>query len=773
MIDSVGFRGLLFALLLAVLIVGGAAFFVGVPIWQLLVDGPFSWHLEQPRTWQGGIEVLVLAALLALAALSKSPRWRLLATLAFAEFYLRRHYVDLPLLVDVLYLELLVGLGAAAARVAGLPPARTSMDYLRVAVAGIVVWSIGAWTLSAFGIGSLQALRIYTLVLAIPVLALRHTPLCVFLWRRVDALGAPQRAGVAALAAWLLCLMARTNIVSGYDAWWYGLRGENVLVAGGSVFAPLDLVAPVHYYPKLYELLLIPVSALGDTSVIVGISILVLLLFALTCMELLKRLQLSFGARLMLTALCITLPAVANSALSPKPDLFSGWLLLLACLTAVRFARDGSRADGAWTLLLCALACASKLTAPPYVIAILAAAIVVRYRLRPPAAAETRPEFRFATAMLVLGLAVTALVTWRTWSLAGVPLVGPQQVVQLFMKLGMTLKPPVGLLKGGPPQDWSDVPLLLGDLLFRPQQLGHIVISWTGNVWLYFFALAFAAYWLRTDRRAPVVGPVSPIWWTVLIVGLLLLLAFRTSIRGADGGYFLLPMSMAILIGGHAAITRLTPGWRQRLLLGVLPAFALFQASYSFTSAVWSPGTRAFDLDFGRKVRDAKHERRTVFEAEGMGQVAEYLRAAPGIARVVGYVRQEVGFRLQATFEHLAFYRWWYRAPLSDADTFLRYLQDHRIDYLILPKPAAESKENTIEPAVAAAARTISADPSVRLIDDRRYVLYDLSERHARARCAMASRASAAPAAAECAGFATTPMPSPPPQSDPADTRRD
>lgn len=772
MIDSVGFRTVLFALLLAVLIVGGAAFFVGEPIWQLLVDGPFSWHLEQARTWQGGIEVLVLAALLALAALSKSPRWRLLGTLAFAEFYLRRHYVDLPLLVDVLYLELLVGLGTAAARVAGLPPARTSLDYLRFAVAGIVVWSFGAWTLSAFGIGSLQALRIYTLALAIPVLALRHTPLCVFLWRRADALGAAQRAGVAALAAWLLCLMARTNIVSGYDAWWYGLRGESVLVAGGSVFAPLDLVAPVHYYPKLYELLLIPVSALGDTSVIVGISILVLMLFALTCMELLKRLDLGFGARLMLTALCITLPAVANSALSPKPDLFSGWLLLLACLTAVRFARDGSRADGAWTLLLCALACASKLTAPPYAIAILGAALVVRYRLRPSPAAQTRPEFPFAVAMLVLGIAVTALVTWRTWSLAGVPLVGPQQVVELFMKLGMTLKPPVGLLKGGPPQDWSDVPLLLGDLLLRPQQLGHIVISWIGNVWLYLFLLAVVAYWLRAGRRGPV-DNASPIWWAVLIVGLLLLLAFRTSIRGADGGYFLLPMSMAILIGGHAAITQLAPGWRRRLLFGALPAFVLFQASYSFVSATWATGTRPFDLDFGRKVRDAKHERRVVFDAEGIGLIADDLRAAPGIARVVGYVRQEVGFRLQATFENLVFYRWWYRAPLSDADTFLRYLQDHRIDYLILPKPAAEKNENTIEPVVAAAVRTIRADPSVRVVDDRRYVLYDLTETHARARCAMASRASAAPAAAECAGLATPPMPSPPPQSDAAGTRRD
>ncbi len=166
--------------------------------------------------------------------------------------------------------------------------------YLRLAIAGIVLWSLGAWTLSAFGFGSLKILRLYTLVLAVPAFAARQTPLSVFLGRRFATLGGSERAAVAALGAWFLCLAARTNLVSGFDAWWYGLRGEYALVATGSVFKSLDLVAPVNYYPKLYELLLIPVSGLHDTSVIEGISIGVLVLFALTCMELLKAIRARF-----------------------------------------------------------------------------------------------------------------------------------------------------------------------------------------------------------------------------------------------------------------------------------------------------------------------------------------------------------------------------------------------------------------------------------------------------------------------------------------------
>ncbi|MGH8171616.1 MAG: hypothetical protein ACREPX_00620, partial [Rhodanobacteraceae bacterium] len=437
-------------IVLAVAIVGGAIFFIGEPTWQLLVEGPFSWHVARPRTWQGGLEVLALGALLAGIAMLPAARWRLVLTLVLAELYLRRHFVDAPLLVDLLYLELLIGLGALAARWSGLPPARATLDYLRCAVFGIVVWSIGAWVLSAFGVGSVRALRIYTLVLAIPVLIARQTPLCVFLWRRMDARAAVERAGLALLVAWFLCLMARTNIVSGYDAWWYGLRGESVLVAGGSVFESLGLVAPVHYYPKLFELLLIPVSALNDTSVILGISVMVLVLFGLTAAEFLKRLQLGFGARLMLVALCVTLPAVANSALAPKPDLFSGWLLLFACLTATQYGRDGLRSAGWWTLLLSMLACASKLSAPPYVVALLAAMLLVRYRHRTDVAEESAPTRRFAVAALAGGVLVCALVTARTWLLAGIPLVGPEQVVDLFAKFGMTRYASIGLLAGGP-----------------------------------------------------------------------------------------------------------------------------------------------------------------------------------------------------------------------------------------------------------------------------------------------------------------------------------
>ena len=721
---------------LAALIAVGAVASIGVLIQQLIGEGPFGWHLERARTWQGGLEVLALATLLALVAGAvRAPRWRAVLLLALAGLYLRRHYVDLPMLADLACFEILIGLGAFAARLCGLPRAGEVRAYLYLAVAGIVLWSLGAWLLSASGSGSLRSLRIYTLLLAVPASFGRQTPFCLFLWRRFASLAPAQRAYVAALTAWFLCLAARTNVVRGFDSWWYGLRGDYVLVAGGSVFKPLDLVAPVYYYPKLYELLLIPVSGLGDTSVIQGVSLLVLVLFALACMELLKAFALGFRTRVLLVAACVTLPAIANIAIMPKPDIFMAFVLLLATAEAVRVAREGSATACSWMLTGCALAFSSKLSAPPFIVAIVIASFILWLRNGRPRLHERGPEPRFAVSVAVAAFAVAALVTARTWLLTGVPLVGPQPVVEIFTTLGFTPKPPAGVLGAGPAIDWSDLPVLLVDQLFRPQRLDHMVISWIGNVWLYLFAIALLARFL-VGEPAPDRPRVPVIWTVLMLTGLALLLTFRTMTRGGDGNYFVLPLALAILAGGYLALTRLPSGMPKRLLVAMLPLFILFQASYSFVSAGWSPGTRPFDLDFTRGVRDLRGENRRVFEYAGIYGIAEYLRAVHGIPRGIGYVADEPAFRLPATFETMKFYGYWYSQALESPDAFLDMLRTCRIDYLVLPKPGNTSVDEEVADSVAEAAERLGARPEVHVIEDRRYVLYDLAALHAKERAA-------------------------------------
>ncbi len=208
---------------------------------------------------------------------------------------------------------------------------------------------------------------------------------------------------------------------------------------------------------------------------------------------------------------------------------------------------------------------------------------------------------------------------------------------------------------------------MLTDQLFRPQRLAHMVISWIGNVWLYLFALALAAS-LLAGKPAPDRPRVPLIWSIVLLTGLSLLLVYRNIERGGDGNYFVLPIALAILVGGYAALKRLPAGMPTRLLLATLPLFVVSQASYSFVSAGWASGTRRVRFRLQpQRARSARRQHARYSSAAGIEGIAEYLRAVPGIARGVGYVADAPAFRLDATFETLNFYEYWRREPLVRA----------------------------------------------------------------------------------------------------------
>src|SRR3954453_6924126 len=88
--------------ILVALIAGGTTVFIGSLIDQLIGEGPFGFHASRDESWAGGLEVLAPAAPLAMTAgLVRAPRWRAVLVLAFAELYLRRHFVDVPMLIDL------------------------------------------------------------------------------------------------------------------------------------------------------------------------------------------------------------------------------------------------------------------------------------------------------------------------------------------------------------------------------------------------------------------------------------------------------------------------------------------------------------------------------------------------------------------------------------------------------------------------------------------------------------------------------------------------
>lgn len=701
-----------------------AALFIAVPAWNLLMAGPFRWHVAQPAYWQGGLEALALVALVG-GGCAMNTRWGLLLALLPAAFYLRRHAIDVPVAIDIAYLEIVIGLGMLLRGVMGAKPPQASFGYVKTFVAGFVVWSTVAWTLSAFNHGSIGALRSMTLCLAIAAALGRPTPFMLHLWRRMRAATAFDRFWGGALAAWMLVLYARTNTAFGYDPLWYGLRPEYVLDPGASVYEPLGLVSPVYYFPKLYEVFLLPVSRLGDTSVIAGMTICLLMLLLVTCHALGERLRLPNAARMPVLALVATLPALANTAIEPKPDTLALLFLLLGCIAAFEVVQSRRRSAVAWFLTCSMLACLAKLTAIPYVgvlgIATLIAALLLRRTANEADHGDHKPRLEIVVCALAALLAV--FVTSRTLLLAGMPTVGPDPLVRLWHALGMNFRAPVGTLTWTSPQDWSDVPMLFVDWLFRPQLLEHIIISWVGNVWLWLTLVALLARSARHNAAAP------PRWPLVVMMATALLLAtgIRYGVRGSDGNYFLAGLVPAILVGASAALGRLASSQRHfACALACISAFVLFQGAYAFVSAAWTPGTSAFDANLRRPWRDTAPTRWKILENAGIADIGRHLKETTGAARVVGYVEDAAGLWLPARYEHLVTIGFSRPEYLADGQQFQKFLQDQHIRYLILPKPAVQEQHKWIAQGVKEFAVAVVASPNVRILNDRDYVLLDL-----------------------------------------------
>jgi hypothetical protein len=705
-----------------------AAACIAIPAWQLLDFGPFSWHVEQPQYWQGGIEALVLIGLLGAAQWLRRPAYRVGVTLVLTELYLRRHAVDLPLLVDLAYFEIVVGLGAGTMRlVSGARPVQLA-DYLRCFVLGLCVWSVCAWSISAFGFGSVHDLRWLTLILAIPALAARSRPWTLFVLERVWRMPASARVGAGALLGWLLVLCARADVVASYDALWYGLRGEYVLVGAGSAYVGQNLVAPAYYVPKLYDLFLIPLSGLGSSSVIIGMTVLIAVMLATAAYELMTLLGIRDKTlRILGVSLCLTLPAIANTALEPKPDILAAFLLILAWSNGARFIATRDPSAMLWTCGLALLSTQVKLTAIPYAGVLLFAIMMTHWVHRAPAAASTKAELRLAWTGFALMLMTITLVMARTLVVAGMPTIGPIPLFKLWQWLGFQLKPPAGAFDASVPQNWSDVPTLALDLLFRPQRLGHMVITWIGNLWLWFAAMVLLMRpWIQPRPATPI-----PVLWPGLglaLSGLLLLFGWGFQERGGDGNYFIAALLPAILIG----TVTLWRSWQaaampRMIFFFLLGGFCLFQACYSFASGQWTPGTREFDLSFNRGAHSFRKNSRLTLQYYGIAEIAAHLRALPGAPHVVGYVDDEAAFRLPASFEGLLDVSYSRPELVNDRALFLKYCADSKINYLIMPHEHKTNSTKFISPTIAELAEEFATNPRVIVLKDSSYDMYDLS----------------------------------------------
>lgn len=613
---------------------------------ELLVEGPFLWHFSRSSAILGWLEVLLLwGALNWVLRHRQASRWRMLWLLAPVALYLRRHHVDLPLLVAIGYLEFLLALGLLCGRATGAwrGPADAGR-WLEWLLFGLAAWSAVLWALQLAGFGALRTAAWAAVIAAIPVFALARAPLLSGTLL-VRSLALPKRLKLAAAAAmaFTCALFARSNITAGHDGLWYGFRPEQVLLGGTSVFEPTGLVSPVFYFPKFYEVLVLPLSALEDFSFVSGASILLALLVALLTLRLLRALAVPDWLSALAALAVFTMPALANVALMPKPDTLAALGVLAMVVHLHALARgEGSHHFGQ-LLGWAGVVALSKLNLLPYV-AVLGCASLVLLLRRPQAGQGMGASVPLLAVLTAVGAAVTA----RTWVLTGMPTIAPEQLVALWRWLGMELGPVAGTLEWVYPTRLGDLPALALDWMLRPARLPHIIISWCGNAW---FVLGLAALLAGGLRR----GLARDAWpeWLMALTGCVLLFSVTYHYRGSDGNYFIAPVACAWVLA-CALLARRAP-WlvHGRAVAMALAAVVLFQGYYAFVSGGWGvPGTRRPDLKLARSVWDTPALRADAVRRAGLTSIAAYLSRADNW-HVVGDAPEPEAFWLPARYESL------------------------------------------------------------------------------------------------------------------------
>lgn len=672
------------------LAIGVAAFLLFAGPADMLVEGPFAWHVMRPAAWQGALELAALYGFVAYAAYRLRGAKRLIVVVLLTALYARRHGFDLDLLIALAYLESIVALGAAAlARTARLEQ-DGPVFVMMAAALGLLLLSAALWISSAIGWGSLDELRWVTLgLLGIAMLARRRLTTLGYLARLVRDRSWLDSLMAAFVIVATSMLFAKARVSLDFDSLWYGLRGDRVLVGAGSVFDSMGLVAQVHYYPKAYEVLLLPLTGLGSLTAMTGFTIGMWGLVGIAVHALAARIGARAGwARwhvAAVVALVLSTPACMNIAITAKGDLAAAFFTLLGMYGMLAFSEDRSPSRLAVAASAWLAAPMFRISALPFVLALLVGSLLAIVAVRRGAKGTPAPraEARWPAAVFLLSaVTLSTLCEARTLLLSGMPVIAPTALVHIERSLGFVLAFPVGLAPTWAHVQTVGLPTLLWDFLVRPSRLPHVMIFWTGSAW---------AAWILAGMLLPAVRRRwSWRYWVLLppVVAFVAVMGIkRFGLAGGDGNYYLVPVACLILLAMVASAHAFEDtSWRGRAMRILLAGFVTVGMAVSLVTGLWGPGTRRLDADFTRTPWDAAPRAERGLERHGLADVATYLSRLPVDTRAVGLIPDPSGTWLPVRYESLNIISMVNPAVTANASALERFLQRDRIQYLVLPR---------------------------------------------------------------------------------------
>lgn len=652
-----------------------------------------------PPFSEGLIEISVIFTILFSLIYVFRTKQKLALGLIFGilAIYLRRHQVLIPLLSAVLFLEVLFLMGSFISGLLSFEN-NTARNY----ILGLLSWTSIAIGLSLVNMGTIGVLRIAFVTIGVLLfirLTISHSSLSNLQVPQLFFYLKDQSLGYKILSSLFLCflsvLAAKTNTHIDWDSLSYGLRPEYVLLGDNSFFDPLYLIGDTIYYPKLHELISLPLAGFNDYSFLLCLNVMLFGLLFVFLNKTLNKISSSQINNLIFSLAVVSIPAVAVMANSAKPDMHSSFLFLLALYFTTQFALNKKTLAFLFSIISIGLSASAKITGfafGPFLG--LGLLIILIFALKRKQLINNITNKQISIISLLFLIPMTG-IHYRTYHLTGYPLI---KFTSLWEKLGFQLN----IYKSGGGTSYINLKNdnlgnyidFFKDAFFLPHNLkGHFGVSWISDLvpFLMISLILFAV--LRMLIKKINIDLVQALGF-VSLSGIIVFISFYARPNpGGDGNYYIIPiLSIAILLY-YLQDERAKNILRLPLLMYMLFHFFLvFLVDMS-----WHTGTSKFDLDLTKPIIESPHYKSNILNYHKLNTINDALNKSDRILNSISFgVNRKAANYLSCRNQSYGHLTSWGGPTFHDPDAIYSYMQQASIDYVILDTTSYEKHKRIL-----------------------------------------------------------------------------
>lgn len=600
------------------------------PLYFILSE-TYRWHISQPEFLQGGMELLILGILM-FVSYKKLPIKKTAGILFLGIIYLSLNGVVIPFLINYLYIEIINFIGAS---INSLKKENMHNELSENIVTGISVWGTGAILFSLFGMGTINALRIYTIVLFCLCVYISKGKKNESLFHNFSVYTENQNHHLLQLVAYiLLCLIvlalfAKTNTAQDYDSLWYGLRPEKVLIGDNSFYDYLGYGAFVYYYPKLVELLFLPISNLGDYSILQGANIFIYIFVIIEISQLMKRISDNKNKEIYIlpfTLVIVSIPALANISATAKPDILGMFLGLVVIRQFYDYLITKTPHSLVVAMCACLLSTGTKLTYLLWcgicffvMILFITFKKIRRQKIINSRIIFSDKIFIFCSIFYIAG------IHYRTYKLTGYPIY--PIMINFMNRIGFKSRNfaiSSREISDTISTNFKSALTRIYDFIFNPKSLEHVIMLWTSSLVFFLFILFLfnIRKWCRKfSMEKGFLAILTGIYFVVMLY-------YMCTIRVPDGNYFILPITFLCVVFINVILCKKDVNFQNQKLVQICIAlFLILHLPILFVShSSWAYGTKPFSTEIVVNNFETESRNKEIFKYFGISLITDYLK---------------------------------------------------------------------------------------------------------------------------------------------------